>query len=120
MQPATGREGADRSGQGRSLCGVEGAQRPSGFLAALHRAPRALGGHRLYARLRGGGPPCGSLHARATVRRAPCGGRMRGRHAQQQRAGDAGAGRGGRHLCQWIIYPGGSVTYYDRNGEDTI
>jgi len=27
---------------------------------------------------------------------------------------------GGRHLCQWIIYPGGSVTYYDRNGEDTI
>ena len=26
----------------------------------------------------------------------------------------------GRHLCQWIVYPGGSVTYYDRNGEDTI
>ena len=28
---------------------------------------------------------------------------------------------GGRHLCAWINNPiDGSVTYYDRNGDDTI
>ncbi len=28
---------------------------------------------------------------------------------------------GGRHLCAWIIDPiYGPVTYYDRNGDDTI
>lgn len=27
---------------------------------------------------------------------------------------------GGLHLCQWIISPEGSVTYYDQNGPDTI
>ena len=27
---------------------------------------------------------------------------------------------GGRHLCDWIISPMGSVTYYDENGPDTI
>lgn len=27
---------------------------------------------------------------------------------------------GGRHLCAYIKDPLGSVTFYDRNGEDTI
>lgn len=27
---------------------------------------------------------------------------------------------GGRHLCAWITDPLGSVTFYDRNGDDSI
>ena len=27
---------------------------------------------------------------------------------------------GGRHLCAWITDPLGSVTFYDKNGDDTI